>query len=124
MDSDDFSTPSTPSTPVARAKRRSRAEREQILTAFARSGQTPADFARDHEICLGTFHKWLYPRKAGSRKRGAQAGDTLAAVRLTGGIAVGHDVEVRLRSGLCLAIPMAAGATAIADLIHQLDRPC
>jgi transposase-like protein len=103
----------------ARRKRRSRAEGQRLLEAFAQSGLSQTDFAYEQGIPVRTLRKWLYTH----RELRPDAPGTFAAVRLAGP-AVAHEVEVRLRSGLCVSIPLAAGAAAVADLIRQLDRPC
>lgn len=106
---------STP--PSGRTIRRGREERERLLAAFEASGLSQADFVRKHGIRLGTFRQWLYNRA----RRNPKA--AFAPVRLTGE-AVAVNVTIRLSSGTEILVPISAGLSAVASLIHQLQKEC
>lgn len=100
--------------------RRSRAEIEELLLAFERSGATQQEFCRDQGLSVATFSSWR--RKA---SRAGSAAGRLRPVHIMGG--GGSDgVTVRFPEGLEVIFPEGSSAREIAAVVGSLNslRPC
>jgi len=101
--------------------RRSRAEVNELLAAFERSGSTQQAFCREHGLSVATFSNWR--RKA--QAAGATTKPTLRPVRLADAQAAGGP-SVRLPDGVELFFPAESSAADIAGLVKALKTtgPC
>ncbi len=100
--------------PKVKQVRRSRAEIENLLETFARSGLTQQAFCRENGVSVATFSNWR--RKAAT---GTAAPETvLRPVRVTESSVDGP--TVRLPDGIEIILPVGSAATDVAALIKAL----
>lgn len=90
--------------------RRSRAEIEEMLAAYERSGLTQQAFCREKGLSVATFSSWR--RKAG-------AGGVLRPVRLAG-TSASPSIAVRFPDGLEVFFPAGSGPEEIAQVVASL----
>lgn len=99
--------------------RRGAEEWRQIFTDWAASGQTQADFCRDHDIGYSTFQKWKRTLDADGRSSATPESSkpnaplfaevAWPADEPTSGGAEQHwDIELQLGPGICLRIRQSA----------------
>lgn len=97
---------------------RAREDVERLLEAFASSNLTQVEFARTNEISISTLRYWLRRRHEDRR------GDTrpaLIPVTLRGAVAGVAGVEIVLRNGRQLRLPIDAAVERVASLAAALD---
>ena len=93
--------------------RRSRAEVDEILAAFERSGLTQQEFCRESGLSVATFSNWR-------RKAAAGDGPALRPVRLAEA-PEGPPIAVRFPGGLEVFFPGASGPDEIAAVVASLS---
>lgn len=100
--------------------RRTRAEIDNLLESFARSGLTQQAFCRENKVSVATFSNWR--RKAAVRM--TAAGSVLRPVRVRE--PSGDGPAVRLPEGVEIVLPVGSAADEIAALIRALRavEPC
>ena len=106
----------TESTPIKRV-RRSRAQINELLEAFRRSGSTQQAFCREHGLSVATFSNWRRKTEAPATGEGAM----FRPVRLAPS-AANCGPAVRLPDGVELFFPEGSSAQDIAALIMALSR--
>lgn len=94
--------------------RRSRAEIDELLEAFERSGQTRKAFCRERGLSVATFSSWRRRRAA---ERGGEG--TLRPVRVAGPAAGGP--VVRTPGGVEVTLPAGTAAAEIAALVNGIE---
>jgi DNA-binding transcriptional regulator YiaG len=100
--------------------RRTRAEIDNLLESFARSGLTQQAFCRENGVSVATFSNWRRKAAAGI----AAAETVLRPVRVTE--SSGDGPTVRLPEGVEIILPAGSAATDIAALVGALRAigPC
>lgn len=96
---------------------RSRAQINELLEAFGRSGLTQQAFCREHGLSVATFSNWR--RKAERTAKSERP--TFRPVRLSAS-ALNWGPAVRLPDGVELFFPEGSSAQDIAALIMALSR--
>jgi hypothetical protein len=104
-------------------RRRGRAEVEQLVMEFARSGLKAKEFCADRGLSLSTLHRYLKKRR---QKRGAVKSEgRLVAVELVGRslrTESGWGWAVVLRSGRKLEVPDDFDESRLERLVCVLER--
>lgn len=103
--------------------RRSRAEREQLLSEYMASGETPSSFAARAGLKVGTLRLWLYKR----RKAAGGAPARFAPVRIVGASPMAKSpgaITVRWPQGIEVEIPFAVDSAVAVKLVRELVAPC
>ena len=95
------------------------------LTLYRRSGLSASVFVREHDLNLSTLYQWMHRVKPAARPSVGRSVPIFKEVLLSASplipiwaaeIAVGNELTLRLGS--------QASPEFIAQVIHQLRRPC
>ena len=99
-------------------------EREQLVAKYQASGLTQREFARQHDVKLGTFHQWIYrprsPQRTAKRRQAAFQEVSLTQVALLNSWAA----ELQLPRGVALRLNCHASAEWIGALVQKLGQIC
>ena len=103
-----------------RRRRFSSEERDRFVELYLRGGVTQGEFARTHQLKLGTLARWLYRRG----KRGRSARPVFQELLLPAGGAAATDViEMSVGSEITLRFKARIAPEFIAQLIEHLRKP-
>ena len=97
-------------------------QRQELLAAFDRAGQSAMAFARDHGVHYQTFIAWL--RKRRERESQADAGPAFAEVVLDQPSGSSPPLRVALPCGSIIEIASRAALPLAIELLTALRRPC
>lgn len=96
-------------------------ERDRFVELYLRSGVTQAEFARTHQLKLGTLVRWLYRQG----KRGRSARPVFQELLLPAGGAAATDViEMSVGSEITLRCQARSAPEFFAQVIDHLRKPC
>jgi hypothetical protein len=105
--------------------RTSTAERRQWVEAWERSDQTQEEFAATHGLSVGTLRNWIRGHVPGGGKakavpdfREISIGEILSGSRSVQ--AVGWAAEIRLPSGVVIALGPSAGIDRVKELLEAV----
>lgn len=104
-----------------RRRRYTRAQRQEFLALYRRSGLSASAFVRQHDIKPSTLYQWAHRVKPAARPSAPLFKEVLLSAPpllalWAAEIAVGNELTLRLGS--------QASPEFIAQVIHQLRRPC
>ncbi len=95
------------------------------MEAWERSGRTQRDFARDHGLSLATLRNWICRQRANIIRPPSAAElkevdlGALIGPELVAG-STGWEAEIRLPSGVCLAVGRGVSASRVRELLEAL----
>lgn len=96
-------------------------ERDRFVELYLRSGVTQAEFARTHQLKLGTLVRWLYRQGKGGRS----VRPIFQELLLPAGEAAATDViEMSVGSEVTLRFKARIAPEFIAQVIDHLRKPC
>ena len=93
-------------------KRYSAEDRERLLREYVKSGQSQAEFCRDHGVNDTTFNGWL------RRKRGEEP--VFAEVKMPELMEVRGGLEIRLPGGVSVVLDDRWNAEQAAELVRRV----
>ena len=102
------------------------AQRQELLDAFDRSGQSAMAFARGHGVCYQTFIAWQRKRRERPTLPTTHSGPAFAEVLVADRqpACPGAALRVILPCGSTLEIPSRAALPLAVELLTFLRRPC
>lgn len=104
-----------------RRRRYSGDERDRFVELYLGSGVTQEEFARRHQLKVGTLVRWLY--RQGKRRHTARP--VFQELLLPGGGAAATDViEMSVGSEITLRFKARIAPEFIAQVIDHLRKPC
>jgi transposase-like protein len=102
-------------------RRYTAAQRAELVGLFRKSNLTQREFALEHDINLGTFHRWVYGRK---KPQAAAPSPVFQEVLLPAAAAPAWSAEISLGKELTVRLDCRAAADFVARLANHLPRPC
>jgi hypothetical protein len=93
---------------------RSKAQINELVTAFETSGQTQTQYCHEHDLRPATFSSWLRKRRARQGPEGFR--------ELRMGFGSSGALTVRLPEGIEVEFPHPANPAEVASLILRLRR--
>ena len=107
-----------------RRKLRTAEEWQQLIEEHKGSGQSQAQFCREHGLEPTTFNGWLRGRVGSQRKRRKKRAAKVKFARVEVPVNGGPEVELSLPGGVSVLIRNGGSAGQVAELIREVVSKC